>query len=85
MVVFSHQNAGQNHNLLTANKSFENVTHFKNLVTTITNQNVIRERIKSTSSSVNDCHHSVQSFVFLSRRLKVKICKIIILYFVWYG
>jgi len=31
MVVSRHQNAGQDHNLLTANKSFENVSKFKYL------------------------------------------------------
>jgi hypothetical protein len=29
MVVFHHQNAGHGHNLLTANKFFENVAEFK--------------------------------------------------------
>jgi hypothetical protein len=29
MVVFHHQNSGQNHNLLIANKAFGNVAKFK--------------------------------------------------------
>jgi len=33
-----HQNAGQNHNVMTANKSFESVTEFKHLGVTVTNQ-----------------------------------------------
>jgi ribosomal protein S2 len=46
MVVSFHQNAGQNHSLLIANKSFENAAKFRYLGTTITNQNCIREEIK---------------------------------------
>jgi len=38
-----HQNAGQNHNSLSADKSFENVTEFKYLETTVTDQNFIHD------------------------------------------
>jgi hypothetical protein len=47
MVVSRHQNVVQNYNILIANKSFENVVVFKYLRTSVTNENLIREEIKS--------------------------------------
>jgi len=47
MVVSHHQNVGQNHTLLIANKFFENVAEFKYLGTTVTHQNCIYEEIKA--------------------------------------
>jgi hypothetical protein len=38
-MVVSHRHIRQNHNLLSANKSFENVSKFKHLDATVTNQN----------------------------------------------
>jgi hypothetical protein len=43
MVVSCHQNVGQNHSLLIAKISLENMVMFKYLGTTITNQNCIHE------------------------------------------
>jgi hypothetical protein len=37
MIMTGDQNAGQNHNLLTANKSVENVVKFTHLGTVVTN------------------------------------------------
>jgi hypothetical protein len=47
MIVSSYQNVEQNHNLLSADKSSENMAEFKYLITTATNQNCIREETKS--------------------------------------
>jgi hypothetical protein len=43
MLLSHHQNVGQNRDLKIANRSFENVSQFKYLGTTATNQNFIHE------------------------------------------
>jgi hypothetical protein len=53
VVVSRHQNVGQLHKSLTANKSCENVATFKYLQTTATNQNYIQEEIKERLNSNN--------------------------------
>jgi hypothetical protein len=73
MVMSCHHNAGQNHNLLTANKSSENVAKFKCFITTEVNQIFIYEEIKSRLNSGIACNHPVQnllSSLLLSKTLK---------------
>jgi hypothetical protein len=82
MLLPHHQNAGQNHDTKRANKCFENVAQFKYLGTTLTNQNLIQEEIKSRLNSGNDCYHSVQKLLSsrpLYKNIKIRIYKTIIL------
>jgi hypothetical protein len=83
------RSARRSHSIKTDNSSFERVEHFKYLGTTLTNKNSIQEEIKSRLNSGNACYHSVQNVFFssglLSKNLKVKIYRTIILPVVLYG
>jgi hypothetical protein len=46
MLLYRHQNVAQNRDMKIANRSFENVSQFKYLETTVTNKNLIQEEIK---------------------------------------
>jgi hypothetical protein len=64
------------------------VSQFRNLGTTVTNQNLIQEEIKRRLNSGNACYHLVQNLLssrLLSKNLKVKIYKTIVLRVVVYG
>jgi hypothetical protein len=81
------QKIGQKHSIKVANRSFEDVAKFKHLGTTLTGQNCMHEEIKSRISSGSACYRSVQSLLssrLLSRNLKVKTYKTVILPFVLY-
>jgi hypothetical protein len=84
-----HQNVGRNRDIKIANRSFENVSQFKYLGTTVTNQNLIHVEIKRRLSSGNACYHSVQNHFLsshlLSKNVKISIYKTIILPVVLYG
>ena len=70
------------------NSTFERVEEFKCLGTTLTNQNSIAEEIKSRLRSVNTCYHLVQNLLsskLLSKNLKIKIYRTVILPVVLYG
>jgi hypothetical protein len=88
MLVSRDQNAGQNREIKIGNRSFENVSQFKYLGTTVSNQNLIQEEMKRRLNSGNACYHSVKkllSFRMLSKNMKFRIYKTIILPVVLYG
>jgi hypothetical protein len=88
MLMSRSQKVGQKHSIKIANRSFEDVAKFEYLGTTLTDQNYMHEEIKSRLNSGNACYRSVRSLLssrLLSRKLKVKICKTIILPVVLYG
>jgi hypothetical protein len=88
MFMSLNQMIGKRHSIKTGNRSFEDVANFKNLRTTLTDQNCMHEEIKSRLNLGNACYHLVQSLLssrLLSRYLKVKIYKTIILPVVLYG
>jgi hypothetical protein len=55
MLVSQNQNVGQNWEIKVGNRSFENVSQFKYLGTTVKNQNLIQEKIKGRLNSGNAC------------------------------
>jgi hypothetical protein len=75
--ILLYQNTGQNHTLLTANKSFEYLAELKYLRTRVTDQNCTHEEIKRRLNSGNACYHSVHdmSCRLLSKNLKIKNTK----------
>jgi hypothetical protein len=82
MLVSRDQNAGQNREIKIGKRSFENVSQFKYLGTTVTNQNLLQEKIKGRLNSGHVCYHSVQNLLssrLLSKNVKVRIYKTIIL------
>jgi hypothetical protein len=88
MIMSRHPNSGQNQNIRIANESFENVAKFNYLGMTLTNQNDIHDEIKSRLNSGNACYYSVQNLLsssLISRNLKIKIYKTVILPVVLHG
>jgi len=82
------QNAERIHSVRIDNSAFERVEEFKYLGTTLTSQNSIPLEIKSRLRSGNACYHSVQnplSSRLLSKNLKIRIYRTVILPVVLYG
>jgi hypothetical protein len=88
MLLSRNQNVGQNRDIKIANRSFKNVSQFKYLGTTVTNENLIQEEIKRSMNSGNAYYHSVHSLLssrLPSKNLKISMYKTIILPLVLYG
>jgi hypothetical protein len=88
IIMSCYQNSGQNQNIRISNESFENVVKFKYLGMTLTNKNDIHDEIKSRLNSGNACYYSVQnlsSSCLISKNLRTKIYKTVILPVVLYG
>ena len=70
------------------NNSSERVEEFKYLGKTLTNQYSIQKDNKCRLKSGNACYHSVQNLLsssLLSKNLKIKICRTIILPVILHG
>jgi hypothetical protein len=88
MFMSHHQTAVQSNYIRVTNKSFEKVAKFKYLGATLMDQNCIHEEIRSRLNSENACYHAVQNLLsssLLSRNVKIKLYKIVILPVVLYG
>jgi hypothetical protein len=88
MVMSRDRNAGRGDSVKIDNSSIERVEEFRYLGTKLTDQNSIQEEIKFRFILGNACYHLVQNLLFsrlLSKNLKVKIYRTIILPVVLYG
>ncbi|KAJ4444158.1 hypothetical protein ANN_05947 [Periplaneta americana] len=88
MIMSRDQNIVRNGNIRTGNLSFEEVEKFKYLGATVTNINDIREEIKRIINMENACYYSVEKLLsssLLSKNLKVRIYKTVVLPIVLYG
>jgi hypothetical protein len=61
MLLSPHRNVGQNWDVKIENRLFENVSQFKYLVMTVTNQNLIQEEIKRILNSGNAYYQNLLS------------------------
>jgi len=88
IVMSRDPSAGRIDSVKIDNTIFERVEEFNYLGTTLTGQNSIADEIKSRLKSGNACCHSVQNRLtskLLSKNLKIKIYRTVILPVVLYG
>ncbi|KAJ4427680.1 hypothetical protein ANN_25329 [Periplaneta americana] len=88
MIMSRDQNIVRNGNIKIGDLSFEEVEKFKYLGATVTNINDTREEIKRRINMGNVCYYSVEKLLsssLLSKNLKVRIYKTVILPVLLYG
>ncbi|KAJ4426785.1 hypothetical protein ANN_26584 [Periplaneta americana] len=88
MIMSRDQNIVRNGNIKIGDLSFEEVEKCKYLGATVTNINDTREEIKRRINMGNACYYSVEKLLsssLLSKNLKVRIYKTVILPVVLYG
>ncbi|KAJ4425576.1 hypothetical protein ANN_27771 [Periplaneta americana] len=88
MIMSRDQHIVRNGNINIGDLSFEEVEKFKYLGATVTNINDTREEIKCRINMGNACYYSVEKLLsssLLSKNLKVRIYKTVILPVVLYG
>ncbi|KAJ4426061.1 hypothetical protein ANN_27688 [Periplaneta americana] len=88
MIMSRDENIVRNGNIKIGNFSFEEVEKFKYLLAAVTNINDTREEIKRRINMGNACYYSVEKLLsssLLSKNLKVRIYKTVILLLVLYG
>jgi hypothetical protein len=61
-LISRYQNVCQNRDIKIANRTFENVSQFRYMGTTVINKNFFQDEIKRRLNSGNACYHSVFSF-----------------------
>ncbi|KAJ4452277.1 hypothetical protein ANN_03795 [Periplaneta americana] len=88
MIMSRDQNIVRNGNIKIGDLSFEEMEKFRYLGATVTNINDTREEIKRRINMGNVCYYSVEKHLsssLLSKNLKVRIYKTVILPVVLYG
>ncbi|KAJ4425798.1 hypothetical protein ANN_27423 [Periplaneta americana] len=88
MIMSRDKNIVRNGNIKIGDLSFEEVEKFKYLGATVTNINDTREQIKRRINMGNACYYSVEKLLsssLLSKNLKVRIYKTVILPVLLYG
>jgi hypothetical protein len=88
MGMSQDKTARQSHNIKIGNKSFEGMEQLIYFITTMTNQNSIKEEIKSRLNSRVECCHLMHNLLpasFLSKNINIKIYRTVIFPVFLYG